>query len=127
MQPSKPQPLLVSIVSAAWHVRWTRRQRKADNRTAERVRRMLKVHGPLIGLHAEDRPELVDPAAQGLIWHSAPPSWGMPGACFARTFEGRVILEQQGQRVMYWLDPAFPVAVHRGEHWQWTGRDWERL
>lgn len=121
------QPLLAAIVRATWRIAWTRQQHKAGNRTAERLRRMLKVHGPLIGLHIEDRPAVIEQALGWQTWHPSPPSWGMPGAWFARTRTGKVVLDHQGHRVMYWIDPAFPVAVHRGETWRWTSRDWERL
>lgn len=89
--------------------RGRRRVRKRANRAYARLRRMLKVQGPLGTVHIENRPEVIGrwmtPAEVLAGPRSAPASWGLrPGAAYWRA-RGRVIIRERGRMTMLWVEP----------------------
>lgn len=102
-------PLILPERWDGWDARGLRRARKSRSRALHRLRRMLKIQGPLPRLRIDDRPEAIGrwvtlpEILAGL--RSAPPGWGLrPGAAYLRA-RGRLIVREQGRLYMLWVEP----------------------
>jgi hypothetical protein len=97
------------ILPEHWWWPGYRASRKRMNRAYQRLRRILRAHGPLGVVHFETRPEvlgaMIDPALALQGMRLAPPQWGLsPGAAYLRQ-GGVVVIRERGQLYGMWRTP----------------------